>query len=280
MRASPTKEDSMKTCHLLIAAAVALTLAAPARAQLLGGLTGGLDKAISGSLSNRIDSRIDKSIDRRSGRASVGSSADGMLGGTLEGATGLTGPNHKLASSKSLRAEKRVSKSASVEADAPGTSDGGDLVGGLTGSARSALGSVAERRQGTPASAQKQVPGSANESASSGSASFGSLLNGSGSLAGSASGSVAGDGWLDVGTLVRDAKGRAVGHVQDVREETQTVLVSVGKRVAEVPAGSLSANGQFATSTMTKGEMKKMATTADGPGAKNDDPAMARAGRY
>ena len=256
----------MKTRSCLIAAAAAATLTGPAHAQVLGGgglggMTGGFGHTVNGTLGGSLGASANKSIDRRSGRASAGASADGMLGGTLDGVTSATGPRgNGVAASKSVRAEKRVSKSAAVHADGPGTDDGRNLVGGLTGTARGMAGGAAGATNGAAGSANGSASGSSSA------ASNGGLRGGSGTLMGSAGGSASGDGTLDVGTPVRDAKGRAVGRIEAIREETQTVLVSVGNRTAELPAGSLSANGEFATAAMSRAEIRKMAE-ADEPSA-------------
>jgi hypothetical protein len=258
----------MKITGFLIAA-TALTLAAPAHAQLLGGgLTGGLDRVLSGTLDSRINTAIERGVDNRTGRVGGRTSADGTVGGVLDGAASATAPNGKRVSgSKSVRAEKRVSQSAVVEADGPGTDDGRVLVGNVAGTAHGVLGAAAGTANGAATSAHKRVSGSASGSASgTGSTPAGHIpssgtLAGSGSLTGSlAASGGSGDGF-DVGMLVRDANGQTVGRVQAVREEARTVLVNIGNRTAELPAGSLAVDGDFAASTMTKAEIRKMART-------------------
>lgn len=256
----------MKITAFLVAA-TALAPAAPAHAQLLGGgLTGGLDRVLSGTLDSRINTAIERSVDHRTGRVGGRTSADGTISGALDGATRAAGPNAKRGSaSKSVRAEKRVSQSAAVEADGPGIDDGRVLVGNVAGAAHGVLGAAAGTAHGAATSAHKQVSGSVAGSASGDGSASGSRVPSSATLAGSGSltgslGSSGGSG-LDVGTLVRDANGRAVGHIQAVREEARTVLVSVGNRTVELPAGSLAADGDFAVSTMTKAEIRKMART-------------------
>jgi CO dehydrogenase/acetyl-CoA synthase alpha subunit len=58
----------------------------------------------------------------------------------------------------------------------------------------------------------------------------------------------------------------ALGPIEAIAEEAQTVLVSVGNRTTELPAGSLSANGEFATAATSRDEIPKL-TKADEPSA-------------
>lgn len=82
--------------------------------------------------------------------------------------------------------------------------------------------------------------------------------NAAGSAASSTAGSLSG---ISPGKVVQDTQGRAIGTVDSVRTATNTVLVKVGDQLVEVPASSLSANGDVVASAMTKSELQKAAKT-------------------
>jgi hypothetical protein len=62
---------------------------------------------------------------------------------------------------------------------------------------------------------------------------------------------------------VTDAKGRAIGTVQDVRTtasgKVRDVVVAVGNRTATLPAANFSGSGDALVSAMGKGEVKDAA---------------------
>ena len=267
----------MQTTKLLLAAVCGMAMSTAAHAQLLGGgglgglggLSGGVGHTVGGTLGGSLGTRANKSVDRRSGRASADAGLDGAVSGALDSATGVTGPD---GASKSVnasgKADKRVSKSARAEADGPGTDDGRSLLGGATSTAGHAVGSASGQLSGTAQRAQGVGAGAAGGSAAGNGSGSGSGSAGGGELAGagmlSGAGSLSKSVTVAPGTIVEDARGRTVGKIHEVRQAANgaldTVVVEVGDKLAALPASSLSVSGDVVTTTMTKGEVKKMAS--------------------
>lgn len=143
---------------------------------------------------------------------------------------------------------------------------------GAVGRVRDTSGAVRDRATATADQASGRAQGAAGgPSALLGAAGSGGGSAGTGSASGSAAG--AGEGMfflggtstpaLDVGTRVEDARGRLVGHLEQVnrnaRGRIESVAVRVGDRIATLPASNFSAGGDVLFSAMGKGAVKDAA---------------------
>jgi hypothetical protein len=170
--------------------------------------------------------------------ASARDRATMAAGDARDRATGLVGT-----------AKDRATSSVSNLRNATGT-----LAGSATGAAS---GAAAMRNNMASGSAD----GASNGSASGG---FGNLV-----VAGT--GAANGQGMFAVmpGMPVTDAKGRVVGTVQSVattsRGRIQQVRMTVGDKVASLPASNFSGQGDVLVSAMGKGELKKAAKANAAP---------------
>src|SRR3546814_4428073 len=66
---------------------------------------------------------------------------------------------------------------------------------------------------------------------------------------------------------ISDARGKVIGHVQELRQTgrgvVETVTVEVGNRVATLPAASFTGSGDVLVTGMTKGQLKDTAEQQD-----------------
>jgi ribosomal 30S subunit maturation factor RimM len=69
------------------------------------------------------------------------------------------------------------------------------------------------------------------------------------------------------GMAVTDARGKVIGHVQELRQTSQGVVqavtVEVGNRVATLPAANFAGSGDVLVTGMTKGQLKNAAEQQD-----------------
>lgn len=83
-----------------------------------------------------------------------------------------------------------------------------------------------------------------------------------GQLAAAGSGAASGGGMFAVepGMVVTDARGKAIGYVQSVRQTgsgvVEAVTVEVGDRFATLPAANFAGSGDVLVTGMTKGQLK------------------------
>jgi len=263
-------------------AVATLAFPAPASAQLLGGgLGGGLGgtlgnptRPVGGTLGTVGDltgsGRGDAHIDRRSGRVQGKGSAGADGSGSANGQGDLLGQTIGGSASGSGGA----SGSGSLDAQAVGTDFVGQAARGAVGSVRGAASSAAGIARGTVGTARgsagqalSNVSGSTDATGSAAGSFQGSL----GQLAAAGSGAANGAGMFAVepGMAVTDARGKVIGHVEDLRRTghgvVEAVTVEVGERVATLPAASFTGSGDVLVTGMSKGQLKD---TAEQQGAR------------
>lgn len=258
--------------NVLIFATAAMVMAAsPASAQLLGGSGGGmLGGVANGPLGGSAGSvggaggvlraegsiRGSRNVDTRSGRAEANRSAGGALGGVLNGSAGGT--------TASGSGTASASKNASIGFQAIGT----DGIGGAVNGALNAAGSAAASLNGAGGGVLGSSPGgnSSSNDLANGSGSFGSgLLAAAGSAAANAAGAFA----VTRGMVVDDARGRAIGRVEEVRAAANgavdTVIIQIRDREVALPAGNFSVSGDGLVSAMSRAEVRKEAARQNDP---------------
>lgn len=251
---------------------IALIIAAPASAQLLGG-SGGMGGTLggtlgadpigrtAGSITGQGDitnsTRLDRNIDTRSGKVDAESSSN--ANGSLLGTADL--PNSALRSSADGSASSSAKGNAS--ADLIGTDAIRSTTGQVVGTARNAAGVARSTASGAVSNVANRASNAgslAGSAAGSGSAmAMGNLgqLAASGSTAANAGGMFA----VEPGMQVQDPKGRVLGHVQSVRQTgagvVQSVIVEAGNRTSELPAANFAGSGNVLVTAMSKGDIKQ-----------------------
>ncbi|NIJ35662.1 hypothetical protein FHR22_000311 [Sphingopyxis panaciterrae] len=280
--------------HIFISAialaASAMAFSAPASAQLLGGsggLGGNLGGTLGGTLANPTgpiggtigstgeltgSGRGETHIDRRSGRVQGKGNAGANGKGSADGNGNLLGNPVR----GNADGSGSASGNGSLDAQAVGTDYIGQTAHGavsssqgaastLTGTARGAAGHVRDQAGG----ALPGVPGTASAAGSAAGSFQGSL----GQLAAAGSGAASGTGMFAVepGMAVTDARGKVIGHVQELRQTgrgvVQAVAVEVGNRVATLPAANFAGSGDVLVTGMTKGQLKESAEQQEGAGS-------------
>lgn len=272
--------------------AIALAATSPVSAQLLGGsggggLTGGLTGNLGGSLERTTgtlgttgditgSSRTDKSVDTRSGRVKADSKNSGSANGSILGSTDVLGNQ----TSGNASAGGSGSANGSLDAGLIGTdavrSTASDVVSQGRGTVNGAVGTasgVASSAKGTAGQTLSGVSGAASAAANvAGNGAF--IAQGSaGQLAAAGSGAASGSGMFAVepGMPVMDAKGRVLGHVQDVQQTksgvVQSVTMEVGNRTATLPAADFAGSGDVLFTGMSKSEVKSAAKNQENQSA-------------
>jgi hypothetical protein len=251
----------------------------------LGGITGNGGGSLGGMIergplstdsiaSTRTSSRTDKSVDTRKGHVKASNST----------ATDSALDNNAVIGNRSLTANGSASGNADggVDTQLVGTDAVRGAARGAVDTTRSAAGNAVDRAQtatGNIRDRARNTTGGLVDRASTagGNASGSAAGSGSGALstlAGSASGAgnlaLAGSGAANAGAfpinpgmVVTDAKGHAIGTVQSVRSTAggavQRVLVTVGKKTADLPAANFAGSGSALVSAMGKGDVKNAA---------------------
>jgi hypothetical protein len=253
---------------------IALIIAAPASAQLLGG-SGGVGGTLGGTLGSdpigrttgtitgqgdiTNSTRLDRNIDTRSGKVDADAESSSNANGSLIGTADL--PNN------AVRGSADASASSSAKGNASAGLIGTDAVrsttGQVVGAARNTAGRARSTANGAVSNVANRASGAgslAGSAAGSGSAmAMGNLgqLAASGSTAANAGGMFA----VAPGMPIQDPKGRVLGHVQSVRQSgsgvVQSVIVEAGNRTAELPAANFAGSGDVLVTAMSKGEIKK-----------------------
>ena len=253
---------------------IALIIAAPASAQLLGG-SGGMGGTLggtlgadpigrtAGSITGQGDitnsTRLDRNIDTRSGKVDADAESSSNANGSLLGTADL--PNSALRSSADGSASSSAKGNAS--ADLIGADAIRSTTGQVVGTARNAAGGARSTASGAVSNVANRASNAgslAGSAAGSGSAmAMGNLgqLAASGSTAANAGGMFA----VEPGMQVQDPKGRVLGHVQSVRQTgagvVQSVIVEAGNRTAELPAANFAGSGNVLVTAMSKGDIKQ-----------------------
>ena len=269
---------------ILAFAASAAALTVPASAQLLGG-NGGLGGSIGGTLGGTLGNptgpiggtlgsagdltgsgRGEASADRRSGRVQGKGNAGTSGKGSVNGNGDLLGK----AVGGGADGSAGASGNGSVDAQAVGTDFVGHTADGAIGAARSSASAATGTVHGTAGTVRDRAGGALPNVSGSGAGSVAGGFQGSmGQLAAAGSAAANGAGMFAVepGMAVTDARGKVIGHVQNVRQTgqgvVQAVTVEVGDRVATLPAASFAGSGDILVTGMTKGQIKKTAERQD-----------------
>ncbi len=286
----------------LVFAASAMALSAPASAQLLGGsggLGGGLSGGLGGTLGNTLGNptgpiggtlgsageltgsgRGEASVDRRSGRLQGNGRADANGKGSVNGNGKLLGNSLD----GSANGTGSASGSGSLDAQAVGTDFVGQTTRGALGTARDSASPLTETARGAVGTVRDRMgsmPSNVSGTASGAGSAAGSFQGSLGQLAAAGSGAANAAGMFTVepGMVVTDARGKVIGHVQELRQTgrgvVQAVTVEVGNRVATVPAASFAGSGDVLVTGMTKGQLKDVAEqqeeTTSQPASQNAD---------
>jgi hypothetical protein len=293
------ERTNIMKAFLIASAALALTVAHPASAQLLGsgslggslggalggqpggpiggpiggmgslggtggltGTAGRLGSATDGTLTGSARSDGSQKVDHKSGTVSADRSASGSANGSL-GQT-LTGPERQASASASGGGSG--SGGASGSATLLGTDDVREGVagarstaGGLAGKGRDGASTVTQRAARLASTGSATAQGTGN---AAGSGSGAASRNGL-ATAGNATGGAAGALDARPGTPVLSPGGRRIGEVRDVTRDSngrvRAMLVDVDGRQATLPAANFSGDGNGVVSAMGKGEIKKAA---------------------
>ena len=253
---------------------IALIIAAPASAQLLGG-SGGVGGALggtlgadpigrtAGSITGQGDiansTRLDRNIDTRSGKVDADAESSSNANGSLLGTTDL--PNRALGSSADGSASSSAKGNAS--ADLIGTDAIRSTTGEVVGATRNAAGGARSTASGAVSNVASRASNAGSLAGSGSAMAMGNLgqLAASGSTAANAGGMFA----VEPGMPVQDPKGRVLGHVQSVRQTSagvvRSVIVEAGSRTAELPAANFAGSGNVLVTAMSKGDIKQASKT-------------------
>ena len=249
---------------------IALIIAAPASAQLLGG-SGGVGGALggtlgadpigrtAGSITGQGDiansTRLDRNIDTRSGKVDADAESSSNANGSLLGTADL--PNSALRCSADGSASSSAKGNAS--ADLIGTDAIRSTTGEVVGATRNAAGGARSTASGAVSNVASRASNAGSLAGSGSAMAMGNLgqLAASGSTAANAGGMFA----VEPGMQVQDPKGRVLGHVQSVRQTdagvVQSVIVEAGNRTTELPAANFAGSGNVLVTAMSKGDIKQ-----------------------
>lgn len=271
----------MKT-SLLLSAAIAMAMSAPAAAQLLGG-SGGLGGSLGGSLGGTVGSVTgrsvdsvrsatdaastttastsgERSVDRRSGRVRANRSVSADNNSALSGVLGTPAGE----ASGNANSGTSANGNAGLDAQLIGTDDVRNLAAPVTSTARNAAAGTIERTRSAAASA----PSALGNTGVSGIANAAGTVNSSLTtrpLAVAGSAAAAADGTFAVapGMDVISTAGQRIGEVRQIiadgRGNVEAVLVRVGGNDLTLPAGSIGADGSALITSMTRAEARQAA---------------------
>ncbi|MGN8001060.1 hypothetical protein [Sphingomonas sp. 22176] len=280
-------------------ALLAIAVASPASAQILGG-RGGLGGSMGGTLGGLGGSMggpgmLGSTIDRSSRDLPFGGDATSSLRGSTRTDRSVDTRKGHVKASNDSSLDSAVTNSARVGNRAIGSTASGNASGGGSADAqligtdavRSAAGTALDGTRSTASAvrdrattganslrdttsnavgrARGAVPNPGTAAANAAGAANGALASGAGTLAltGSTAASAAGAFPVSTGMPVTDAKGRLVGTVQSVRTAAngtvQQVLVRVKNKTATLPATNFTGSGDALVSAMGRGEVQKTA---------------------